>query len=157
GRYPTLDLTAQQRRSKTLEALTTQVETLSRTKPVLMIFEDMHWSDPTSLEALGRTLDRLKTLQVLLIVTYRPEFEPPWVGRPYTTALTLRRLGERDVAALIESVACKKSLPDTLMRDIIERTDGIPLFVEEMTRAVVEAESDADAQRTTAVTPSLAP
>jgi predicted ATPase len=72
GRYPTLDLTAQQRRNKTLEALTAQVETLSRTRPVLMIFEDTHWSDPTSLEALGRTLDRLRTLQVLLIVTYPP-------------------------------------------------------------------------------------
>jgi predicted ATPase len=148
GRYPTLDLTAQQRRSKTLEALTAQVETLSRTKPALMIFEDVHWSDPTSLEALGRTLDRLRSLQALLIVTYRPEFEPPWIGRPYVTALTLNRLGEREIAALIERVACKKSLPESVRQDIIERTDGIPLFVEEMTRAVVEAETDADAQRT---------
>jgi predicted ATPase len=157
GRYPALDLTAQQRRHKTLEALTAQVQTLSRTKPVLMIFEDVHWSDPTSLEALGRTLDRLKTLQVLLIVTYRPEFEPPWIGRPYVTALTLNRLGEREIAALIERVACKKSLPESIRQDIIERTDGIPLFVEEMTRAVVEAESDADAQRTAAAVPSSAP
>src|SRR5262249_40049476 len=109
GRYPTLDLTAQQRRSKTMEALAIQLETLSRTKPVLMIFEDVHWSDPTSLEALGLTVDRLSSLRVLLIVTYRSEFEPPWVGRPCVTALTLNRLGERDIAALIESVACKKS------------------------------------------------
>ena len=99
GRYPKLDLTAQQRRHKTLEGLTAQVEALARIKPVLMIFEDMHWSDPTSLEALGRTLDRLRTFQVLLIVTYRPEFEPPWIGRPYVTALTLNRLGEREIAA----------------------------------------------------------
>jgi class 3 adenylate cyclase len=157
GRYPTLDLTAQQRRNKTLEALTAQVETLSRTKPVLMIFEDVHWSDPTSLEALGRTLDRLRTVQVLLVVTYRPEFEPPWIGRPYVTVLTLNRLGEGEIATLIERVACKKSLPESIRRDIIERTDGIPLFVEEMTRAVVEAESDADAQRTAAAVPSSAP
>ena len=85
GRYPMLDLAAQQRRHRTLEALTAQVEALSRSKPVLMIFEDAHWIDPTSLEAFGRTVDRLRTLRVLLIVTYRPEFEPPWVGRSYVT------------------------------------------------------------------------
>ena len=77
GRYPTLELAAQQRRQKTLEALTAQLEALSRSNPVLMIFEDVHWIDPTSLEALGRTVDRLRTLGVLLIVTYRPEFAPP--------------------------------------------------------------------------------
>ena len=93
GRYPTLELTPQQRRQKTLEALTTQMEALSRSNPVLMIFEDVHWIDPTSLEALGRAVDRIRTLGVLLIVTYRPEFEPPWIGRPYVTALTLNRLG----------------------------------------------------------------
>src|SRR5262249_40922321 len=127
-----------------------------RTKPVLMIFEDAHWSDPTSLVALGRTLDRLRTLQVLLIVTYRPEFEPPWIGSARVTALTLNRLGEREIAALIEKVTCKKSLHESIRQDIIERTDGIPLFVEEMTRAVVEAESDANAQRTAAAVPSSA-
>ena len=82
GRYPTLDLSPQQRRQRTLEALTTQVEVLSRSKPVLMIFEDAHWVDPTSAEALGRTIDRLRTLRVCLIVTHRPEFDPPWIGQP---------------------------------------------------------------------------
>ena len=77
GRYPALELTAQQRREKTLEALTAQLEMLSRSSPVLMIFEDVHWIDPTSVELLGRTVDRLRTLGMLLIVTYRPEFEPP--------------------------------------------------------------------------------
>ena len=81
GRYPTLELTPQQRRQKTLEALTAQLEALSRSNPVLMIFEDAHWIDPTSLEVLGRTVDRLRTLGVLLIVTYRPEFDPPWIGQ----------------------------------------------------------------------------
>ncbi len=94
GRYPTLELASQQRRQKTLEALTAQMEALSRSNPVLMIFEDVHWIDPTSLEALGRTVERLRTLGALLIVTYRPEFEPPWIGRPHVTALTLNRLGE---------------------------------------------------------------
>ena len=112
--------------------------------------------DPTSLEVLGRTVDRLKTLGVLLIVTFRPEFEPPWIGRPYVTALTLNRLGEREIAALIDSVTGNKSLPESIRQDIIERTDGIPLFVEEMTRAVLEAGSESAAEHTAAAVPSPA-
>ena len=118
GRYPALELTPQQRRQKTLEALTAQIEALSRSNPVLMIFEDVHWIDPTSLEALGRTVDQLRTLEVLLIVTYRPEFEPPWIGRPYVTALSLNRLGEREIAAMIDRVTgnkrCRRMLGRTL-------------------------------------------
>ena len=125
---------------------TAQMEALSRSNPVLMIFEDVHWIDPTSLEALGRTVDRMRTLGVLLIVTYRPEFEPPWIGRPYVTALTLNRLGEREIAAMIDRVTGNKPLPASIRQDIIERTDGIPLFVEEMTKAVLEAESEGDAR-----------
>ena len=147
GRYPTLELTPQQRRQKTLEALTAQLEALSRSNPVLMIFEDVHWIDPTSLEALGRTVDRLRTLGVLLIVTYRPEFEPPWIGRPHVTALTLNRLGEREIAAMIDGVTGNKPLPASIRQDIIERTDGIPLFVEEMTKAVLEAGGEGSAEQ----------
>jgi class 3 adenylate cyclase len=156
GRYPTLELAPQQRRQKTLEALTAQLEALSRSSPVLMIFEDVHWIDPTSLEALGRAVDRLKTLGVLLLVTFRPEFEPPWVGRPYVTALTLNRLGQREITALIDSVTGKKSLPANIRQDIVERADGVPLFVEEMTKAVLEAESEGDARETAAAVPSSA-
>ena len=123
---PTLELTPQQRRQKTLEALTAQLEALSRSNPVLMIFEDVHWIDPTSLEALGRAVDRIRTLGVLLIVTYRPEFEPPWIGRPYVTALNINRLGEREIAAMIDRVTGNKPLPASIRQDIIERTDGIP-------------------------------
>jgi predicted ATPase len=121
-----------------------------------MIFEDVHWIDPTSLEALGRTVDRLRTLEVLLIVTYRPEFEPPWIGGPYVSALSLNRLGKREIAAIIERVAGNKPLPASVRQDIIERTDGIPLFVEEMTKAVLEAESEADARKTASAVPSSA-
>ena len=121
-----------------------------------MIFEDVHWIDPTSLEALGRTVERIRTLGGLLIVTYRPEFEPPWIGRPYETALTLNRLVEREIAAMIERVTGNKSLPANIQKEIIERTDGIPLFVEEMTKAVLEAESEGAAERTVAVVPSPA-
>jgi predicted ATPase len=154
GRYPTLTLDPQQRRQKTLEAFTAQLDVLAQAKPVLMIFEDVHWIDPTSLEAVGRTVDRLRTLPVLLIVTYRPEFEPPWIGRPYVTSLSLNRLGEREIVAMIARVTGNKPLPQSIRQDIIERTDGIPLFVEEMTRAVLEAESEGDARRTVAAVPS---
>jgi class 3 adenylate cyclase len=153
GRYPALELTPQQRRQKTLEALTAQIETLSRQKPVLMIFEDAHWADPTSLEVFGRLLDRIRTLRVL--VTFRPEFEPPWIGRSYVTALTMNRLTEREVNAMIDRVVGNKRLPASIRQDIIERTDGIPLFVEEMTKAVLEAaETDGTAVRVAAAVPS---
>jgi predicted ATPase len=135
GRYPTLDLTPQQRRQKTLEALHAPVETFARKNPVLMIFEDVHWADPTSLEAFGRAVDRIVTLPVLLLVTFRPEFEPPWIGQPHVTALTLNRLMRREVDAMIDRVAGNKLLPARIRQDIIERTDGIPLCVEEMTKA----------------------
>ena len=154
GRYPKLELTPEQRRQKTMEALTAEVEALSRSNPVLMIFEDVHWVDPTSLEVLGRTVDRLRTLGMLLIITYRPEFDPPWMGRSYVTTLNLNRLGEREVAALVERVIGNRSLPESIRQDIVERTDGIPLFVEEMTRAVLEAESEGDARSTAAAVPS---
>ena len=121
-----------------------------------MIFEDVHWIDPTSLEALGRSVDRVRTLGVLLIVTYRPEFEPPWIGRSNVTALNINRLGEREITALIDGVTGNKPLPANIRQDIIERTDGIPLFVEEMTKAVLEAEGEGDARQTAAAVPSLA-
>ena len=153
GRYPILELAPQQRRQRTLEALLAQPEALSRSNPVLMIFEDAHWLDPTSLEVLGRTVDRLKTLRVLLIIPYRPEFDPPWIGRPYVTTLNLNRLGERDIAEMIGRVSGNKLLPDNVRQDIIERTDGIPLFVEEITKAVLEAGGQ-EAERAVAAIPS---
>ena len=112
-----------------------QVEALSRSKPVMIILEDAHWIDPTSLEAFSRVVDRLRNLRVLLIVTFRPEFDPPWIGRPYVTILTLNRLAQRDIEAMIDGVVGNKLLPANIRQDIIERTDGIPLFVEEMTKA----------------------
>jgi predicted ATPase len=156
GRYPALDLTPQQRRQRTLEALTSQLAGLASQQPVLMIFEDVHWIDPTSLEALGRTVDRIKTLPVLLIVTFRSEFNAPWVGQSHVTSLMLNRLGEREAAAIIARLVGNKGLPADVMAEIVERTDGIPLFVEEMTKAVMEAASEGDARRTVAAAPSPA-
>jgi tetratricopeptide (TPR) repeat protein len=154
GRYPTLDLRPQQRRQRTLQALVSQMEALSVQNPVLMIFEDAHWADPTSLEVFGRIVDRIATLRALLLVTFRPEFEPPWIGQPHVTALTLNRLSKRDIVAMIDGVVGNKLLPASIRQDIIERTDGIPLFIEEMTKAVLEAESESAARQTTAAIPS---
>jgi class 3 adenylate cyclase len=156
GRYPALPLVPQQRREKTLRALLSQVELLERDCPLLIIFEDVHWSDPTSLEALGRAVDRIATLRVLMIVTFRPEFEAPWIGRPYVTAITINRLGKREIVDMIARVIGNKSLPERLRQDIIERTDGIPLFVEEMTKAVMEAKSEGEAWQAVSAVPASA-
>ena len=118
------------------EAILAQIETTARSTPALIIFEDAHWTDPTSLDMLGLLVDRITKLSALLLVTFRPEFVPPWRG----TALTLNRLARRDVDALIDRVIGETRLTADIRQDILERADGIPLFVEEMTKAVVEAE-----------------
>ena len=156
GRYPALDLAPQQRRQKTFHALGSQIEALTRTNPVLMILEDAHWGDPTSLEAFGRAVEQIAQLRVLLIVTYRPEFAAPWIGRPHVSTLTLNRLGQREIAAMIDGLAGNKALPTAIRQDIMERTDGIPLFVEEMTKAVLEAKSLAAAAEAVAMVPQPA-
>ena len=156
GRYPALALTPQLRRQKTLDALMAQMEALARQSPLLMIVEDAHWGDPTSLEVFGQAVDRIPGLRALLLVTFRPEFDSPWVGRPYVTTLTINRLAERDVSAMIDRVVGNKLIPANIRHDIIERTDGIPLFVEEITKAVLEARNEGDALRTAAAVPSPA-
>ncbi len=156
GRYPALELAPEQRRQKTLEALGVQLETLARSSPVLMIVEDAHWGDPTSLEAFGRRVDQIANLPVLLIETFRPEFEAPWVGQPHVTALAINRLGHREVGKMIDRVVGNERLPADVRKDIIDRTDGIPLFVEEMTKAVVEAGGELEAMQTAAAVPSSA-
>jgi predicted ATPase len=156
GRYPALNMDPQQRRQKTLEALTAHMEALSRQNPLLMIFEDAHWTDPTSLETFGRVVDRARSFPLLLIVTFRPDLDPPWIGRSYVTALTINRLAQHDIEAMIDRVVGNKLVPPGIRKDIIERTDGVPLFVEEMTKAVLEAGSEQEAQRTAANVPSTA-
>jgi class 3 adenylate cyclase/predicted ATPase len=153
GRYPALALTPQQRRQKTLDALAAQIDALARQNPLLMIFEDAHWSDPTTLEALGRAVNRIGSLRVLLVVAFRPEFEQPWTGLPHVTLVTLNRLALRDVGTMIDHIVGNKLLAPDIRRDIIERTDGIPLFVEEMTNAMLEAGNEDDARRTAAAIP----
>jgi predicted ATPase len=105
------------------------------------------------LEVFSRVVDRLATLRVLLILTFRPEFEPPWIGRPHVTALTLNRLTRREIDAMIDGVVGNKPIPVGIREDIVERTDGIPLFVEEMTKAALERQSEGEARRTIVAVP----
>jgi class 3 adenylate cyclase len=159
GRYPRLDLGPPQRRQRTIEALTDRVEVLSRQMPVLMILEDAHWADPSSLEAFGQVVDKIESLRVLLLVTSRPEFEAPWVGRPHARALTISRLAANSALALIDHFAANFGpLPENIRRDIVDRSDCVPLFVEEITKAVLEAQSEGAATRaiSTVQSPALA-
>ena len=119
-----------------------------------MIFEDAQWTDPTSLELFSRIVDRIPALPVLLVMTYRPEFQPPWLGRPYVTALTINRLAARDAGTMIDRIVGDVPLSASIRKDIIERTDGVPLFIEEMTKAILEADTQSTAEYTTAATSS---
>jgi class 3 adenylate cyclase len=138
---PPLDLTPQRKKEKTFNALLRQVEGLSRQQPVLMMFDDIHWIDPSSRELLDRTVERVADWPVLLLAMFRPEFQPPWTGQPHVTMLTLPRLDRRDTAAMVANVAGNAVLSAEVMEEIAERTDGVPLFVEELTKAVLESGS----------------
>ncbi len=129
----------QRKREMLFEALLHQLEALARSRPVLMIFEDAHWVDPTTRELLDLTLDRVKRLPVLLVVTFRPEFQQGWGGQAHVTTLALNRLGERAGAALVERLAGNAGLSHEIVEEIVERADGVPLFVEELTKAVLES------------------
>jgi class 3 adenylate cyclase/tetratricopeptide (TPR) repeat protein len=130
----------QRRRGQVLAALMGRLKSLARQGPLLMVFEDVQWSDPTSLELLTLTVERMHSLPILLVITHRPDFQPPWAGQPHVTNMTLNRLGRRERMTLVEHVTGGKSLPPALIEQIIERTDGVPLFVEELTKAVLESE-----------------
>jgi class 3 adenylate cyclase len=133
------NLSPQRKNERTLEALIRQLEGLARRQPVVMVFEDAHWMDPTSRELLDLTVESVRRLPVLLIVTFRPEFQPPWTGQPQVTMLALNRLDRRDRTALVEQIAGGKALPSEVVTQIADRTDGVPLFVEELTKSVLES------------------
>jgi hypothetical protein len=142
-RFPPLDLSPQRKKERTLAALLRQLQALARRQPVLMIFEDLHWIDPTSREVLDLTVEKITGLPVLLIATYRPEFQPPWVGQSQVRVIALNRLGRSEGATLVHPLAGNLgALPPDVVDEIVERTDGVPLFVEELTKAVVEAGAD---------------
>jgi class 3 adenylate cyclase/predicted ATPase len=138
-RYPPFNLSPQKRKEKTFYAQLAQVEGLTARQPVLMVWEDMHWSDPTTRESLDLLIERVPRLPILMIITFRPEFTPPWVGRPHVTLLTLSRLPPHKCADMITRVTGGKALPKEIVDQIVDRTDGVPLFLEELTKAVLES------------------
>ena len=141
GRYPDVEHNPRRRKEEIFEALQRQFTGLARTKPVLMTFEDLHWIDPTTQELLDLFIRRIERLPVLLIATFRPEFTAPWADQPHVTVLTLNRLNRADSEALVRQLAAKTvSLPSDLIGEIVERGDGVPLFLEEVTKTVVDAE-----------------
>ena len=138
-RYQLPDLSPQRKKERTLEALTRQIDGLAHLQPVKIVFEDAHWIDPTSRELLDLIVERVRSLPVLLIVTFRPDFQPSWTGQPQVSMLALNRLDRRDRTALVAQIAGGKVLPDELVAQIADRTDGVPLFVEELTKSVLES------------------
>ena len=134
-----LNLSPQRKRQKLFEAFLHQLEALARARPVLMVFEDAHWIDPSSRELLDLIFDRVPGLDVLLVVTFRPEFQHGWSGQPHVSMLALNRLGEGDGVALVERLAGNAGLSHEIVEEIVERADGVPLFVEELTKAVLES------------------
>ena len=138
-RHPLPDLSPQRKKERTLEALIRQLEGLARQQPILTVFEDAHWIDPSSRELLDLIVEHVRSLPALLIVTFRPEFQPPWTGHPQVTMLTLNRLDRRDRTTLVGQIAGGKDLPEEVVSQIAERTDGVPLFVEELTKSVLDS------------------
>jgi len=158
-RYPPLALTSSQQRRRTFAALLDLFESLASKQPILLLFEDAQWADATSLELLDLTVESVRELPVLALLTFRPDFEPPWVGRPNVASLTLARLEQNDVESVVARVTGGRALPGEVMRQIIAKTDGNPLFVEELTKAVLEAGiliADADGFRLDGPLPPLA-
>jgi class 3 adenylate cyclase/predicted ATPase len=143
-RYAPLSWSPLRKKQKVFEALLTQLERLSRQRPVLAVYEDVHWIDPSSCELLDAMVERAARLSALLVITFRLEFQPPWIGQAHVSAVNLGRLGRREGAALVKRVAVSNILADEITEEILERTDGIPLFVEELTKAVLEASAHDD-------------
>ncbi|MEH2592295.1 adenylate/guanylate cyclase domain-containing protein [Bradyrhizobium sp. AZCC 1721] len=138
-RYPPIGLNPVQQRRQTFAALLDQLEGLARQQPVLIVCEDMHWADATTLELFDLAVDRIRGLPILALMTFRPEFEPPWAGLANVSLLRLDRLDRQDARTLIEQVTVGRQLPGEMMTRIIDRTDGIPLFIEELTKTILES------------------
>lgn len=138
-RYPLPPSEPQRRRQQLLMALLAQLGRMARRQPVVVTFEDAHWADPTTLELLSLINERVPSWPILVVITFRPEFQSPFVGQPHVAMLALNRLGRRDRMAMVEQVTGGKTLPPGLLDQIIDRTDGVPLFVEELTKALLES------------------
>ena len=138
-RYPPLELTPPQRKAATITAIVQQLSKLAGQKPVLVVLEDAHWIDPTTQELITRVIDSIASMCVLVLITARPEFSSPWMGRDHVTSLALSRLSKTQCAELIAGVATSQVLKQALVEDILSKTDGVPLFIEELTKTVMES------------------
>ena len=140
-RYPALNLSPQKQKEKTLEALVSQIEALAQRKPVLIIYEDLHWIDATSQEVLDLLVPRLQQLPLMLLVTYRPEYQARWQGQGqvHVSTLGLSRMSRRQASELVSRMTGQRSLPEEVLTQILVKTDGVPLFVEELTKTVLES------------------
>jgi hypothetical protein len=139
-RYPSLDMAPSEQKERTIAALLAVFEGMTKDAPVLALLEDAHWIDPTSLDVFSRLVDRLPGLRALLVVAFRPEFAAPWVSRAHVSLLPLNRFGRRQALAMIDRVAGGKALPENVLEQIVAKTDGVPLFVEELTKNVLESD-----------------
>jgi class 3 adenylate cyclase/tetratricopeptide (TPR) repeat protein len=139
GRYPPLTLNAELRKEKTLATLVAQFEAMAAHRPTMLICEDAQWIDATSLELLNRLIARIGASSAMILVTFRPEFKPPWLGQPHVISQQLGRLHRDDAVQIVKHLARNKPLPEKMTEHILERTDGVPLFVEELTRTVLES------------------
>jgi class 3 adenylate cyclase/predicted ATPase len=139
GRYQQADLTPQRQKDLTIDALIRQLLALAQTRPVLFVLEDIHWIDPTTLELVNRTIRTIKTAPVLFLLTFRPDFLPPWLDQPHVTMLRLERLSRDQAGAMILDLTGGKQIPDEVYDQLISKTDGVPLFLEELTKAVLES------------------
>ena len=138
-RYPALEMAPSERKERTIAALIALFEGLTKDAPVLALLEDANWIDPTSLDVFSRLVDRLPSLRALLVVTFRPEFAAPWVGRAHVSLIALNRFGRRQAMAMVDRILGGKALPAEVMDEIVAKTDGVPLFVEELTKTVLES------------------
>src|SRR5712691_10065274 len=139
NRYPLLNLSPQRQRQKTLETIVAILLELAEHQPVLFIVEDLHWTDPSTLELLGLLLDQTPTASLLVLLTCRPHFQPAWHHRSYLTEITVNRLSHAQVEQIVNRITDGKTFPPEVLQQIVEKTDGVPLFVEEMTKALLES------------------
>ena len=139
NRYPPLEMSPQRQKEQLIGTIARQITKLSSQAPILLVFEDAHWSDPTSIDALGAIIENIQTCRVLALVTYRPEFKPMWGRSAYVTSHTINRLARRFGSAMVERITGGKTLPDDVLAQIVAKTDGVPLFVEELTKTVLES------------------
>src|SRR5262249_4701660 len=139
NRYPLLNLSPQRQRQMTLETIVAILLELAKHQPVLFIIEDLHWTDPTTLELLNLLIDQTPTASILVLLTCRPHFQPAWHHRSYLTEITVNRLSHTQVEQIVTGMTDGKTFPAEVLQQIIARTDGVPLFVEEVTKAILES------------------